>query len=121
MFGDTLTITIDSVEKVLNKINQDGYSSEYLLKESTGEFRLAIRNTSYQDKKRGGVTISRHNVELSQTIYPLVAGGISTVRRMYTVIEDQQADVSDDVADFGVGLVGFHTKANLLKLMNFES
>ena len=50
MFADPQTLTVNAVAKALKKINQDGYSSEYLLRTSTEEFRLNLRNTTYMDK-----------------------------------------------------------------------
>jgi hypothetical protein len=52
MFADPSVVTINAVAKNLVRINQDKYSSEYLLRSSTEEFRLNIRNSSYADKKR---------------------------------------------------------------------
>ena len=45
MFTDTLTVTINAVAKVMVRVNQDGYSSEYRLKETDGEFRLRDRKS----------------------------------------------------------------------------
>jgi isocitrate dehydrogenase len=120
MFSDTITITINSVAKVLNRINQDGYSSEYLLKTSTDQFALRLRNSSYTDKTRGKV-IDRHNVELVQTIYPVAPATVSTVRKYYSVLENEQGDAVTDALNFGLGIVGFQTSANLTKLLNWES
>lgn len=50
MFADPQTLTVNAVAKALVRINQDQYSSEYLLRSSTDEFRLKIRNSSYLDK-----------------------------------------------------------------------
>jgi thermostable 8-oxoguanine DNA glycosylase len=121
-FADTITITINSVAKVLNRINQDGYSSEYLLKETTGSFRLFIRNTTYTNKS--GRLVDRHNVEFLQTIYAVAPSEINTVRKSYMVIENEQKDVAADVKLFNDGYVAFFTAssgANITKLLNFES
>jgi len=120
MFADTLTITINSVAKVLTRVNQDGYSSEYLLRETTGDYKLKLRNSSYMDKNRG-VTIDRHNVEFTYTIYPVAPSTVSTIRKYYSVLEHDHTD--DVVADtnFAVGITGFQTSANFTKLLNWES
>jgi hypothetical protein len=121
-FADTITITINSVAKVLNRINQDGYSSEYLLKETTGSFRLKIRNSTY--KGEGGRLTDRHNVEFIQTIYAVSPSEINTVRKSYLVIENQQVDLAADVLLFNLGFFAFPTAssgANTTKLLNFES
>lgn len=121
MFSDTITITIDEAPKVLNRINQDGYSSEYFLREVTGEYRLRIRNSSYLAKDRGSVRVDRHNVELVQMLYPVSPSTVPMVRKMYTIIENDQGDTITDPTDLAVGLVAFHTEGNIIKLMNWES
>lgn len=119
MFADTLTLTVNSVAKNLIRINQDGYSSEYRLKEATGEYSLNIRNTGYTDKKRGEV--SRHNVEFVQTVYPVAPATTPTVRKAYLVFEDSKGDTIIDPVKVTAALVAFLTEANLTKLVNWES
>lgn len=120
MFTDTLTITINAIGKVLTRVNQDGYSSEYLLRETTGEYRLKLRNTSYNDKVRG-VQVDRHNIEFTYTIYPVAPATLSTVRKFYSILENDKTDLVVDSAKFGAGIVAFHTEANFTKLLNWES
>lgn len=121
MFSDTLTVTINAVPKVLTRISQDGYSSEYLLKETTGEFRLRIRNTSYTDMKRGGVRVDRHNLELIHSIYPVSPATLTTVRKCYTVFECDSSDDLTPVKDTVVGTVAVLSAANVTKMLNWES
>lgn len=123
MFADTLTITINSVAKVLTRINQDKYSSEYFLRESDGEFRMRIRNTSYNNKAggNGGIVTDRHNVEFTQTIYAVAPVTSNTVRKIYTVLENQQGDGLAAIAKFAVGFLAFETEANITKMLNWES
>lgn len=120
MFADTITITINSVAKVLTRINQDGYSSEYFLRGALDEFRLKIRNTSYTDKTRGK-QVARHNVEFVQTVYPVSPATVSTVRKAYTVLENEDTDGVTDPLNFNLGFVGFFTSPNVTKLINWES
>jgi hypothetical protein len=120
MFSDTITITINAVDKILNRINQDGYSSEYFLRESTGDFRLKIRNTSYTDKSRS-IKVDRHNCELVQTVYPASVDLPNTILKSYFVFEiDANQDI-DDAVDTFVGHVAFLTDANMTKMGNWES
>lgn len=122
MFSDTLTITINSVAKTLTRINQDKYSSEYFLRETTGEFRLKLRNTSYTDKTRPvPVTVDRHNVEFVQTLYAVAPALNSTVRKAYAVVENDRGDTIVDPVKVWAGTMAFITEANLTKLANFES
>jgi hypothetical protein len=123
MFADPQTLTVNSVAKNLVRINQDQYSSEYLLRSTTNEFRLKIRNSSYLDKARK-VIIDRHNVEFTETVFPVAPATLSTVRKTYIVLENQQgdtlADPTYDAAALFVWLTA-STNANITKLMNFES
>lgn len=119
-FADTLTITINSVAKVLNRINQDQYSSEYFLRGTTEEFRLKIRHTSYTNSVTGKLT-DRHNVELVQTVYPVAPATVATIRKSYVVLENERADGVTDPLNFDLGFAAFLSSANLTKLLNYES
>ena len=123
MFSDPQTLTIGGVAKALQKINQDQYSSEYLLRTSTEEYRLSIRNTSGTNKSRG-VVIDRHNVELIHTVFPVAPATTSFIRKVYFVIENQQGDTLTDPVNVAAGLFAWATassSANTTKLLNFES
>nr|UJQ85544.1 MAG: hypothetical protein 2 [Leviviridae sp.] len=122
MFADPAALTINAVAKNLVKINQDGYSSEYLLRSTTDEFRLRIRNAS-RTEKASGIKIDRHNVELIQTVFG-TAPAPNVTRKVYVVIENQQGDTLTDPTNVAVGLLSWLTAssaANITKLMNFES
>jgi hypothetical protein len=121
MFSDTLTITINAVAKNLVRINQDRYSSEYFLREGTGEFRLRIRNTSYVDKTRKSITVDRHNVEFTHVLYPVAPATMSTQRKAYAVFENDRGDTIVDPVRTAVGAFAFLSEANLTKLANWES
>lgn len=120
MFADTITFTINAVAKVLNRINQDAYSSEYFLRGTADEFRAKIRHTSYTNKTTGVLT-DRHNVELVQTIYPVAPETVNTVRKAYVVLENERPDGVTDPLNFDLGFVGFLDSANITKLINYES
>jgi hypothetical protein len=120
MFADPAVVTINAVAKNLVRINQDKYSSEYLLRTATEEFRLSLRNTSYTDKKRN-VVIDRHNAELIHTVFPVSPSTTSYIRKSYCVIENQRGDTLVDPRYVAAGLFAFLTNANIDKLMNFES
>lgn len=119
MFADTITFTINSVAKVLNRINQDKYSSEYFLRTATDEFRAKIRNSTYVGTN--GKTVDRHNVELQQTVYPVSPATQTTVRKSYVVLENERNDGITEPLNFDLGFVGFLTSPNITKLINYES
>lgn len=120
-FPDSITITINAVAKTLIRIKDDGYSSEYRLRNANvDEYRMFIRNTSYSDKLTK-VQYDRHAVELQHTVFAVAPAVIPTVRKVYTVLENQAVDTIVDPVKFAAGLVAFLTEANLTKLVNFES
>lgn len=123
MFADPAVVTINGVAKSLTRVNQDQYSSEYVLREALGDYRLNIRNSSRTDKKTGKVT-ERHNIELIHTIYAVAPSTVGTVRKAYLVIENQQGDTLVDPMYEASGLCVFLTassSANITKMLNFES
>lgn len=122
MFADTLTITINAVAKVLNRIADDGYTSEYLLRGTLDEFRLKIRHSSYQaPSSRGSRQVDRHNVELTQIVYPVSPAVISTVRKAYVILENDNVDGVTDPLNFNLGFAAFLNSTNTTKLINWES
>jgi hypothetical protein len=121
MFSDTVTVTINAIDKTMSRINQDKYSSEYLLRGTTDEFRLRIRHSEYTDKARGGAVVDRHNVELVQTVYPVAPATKSTIRKAYIVLENERGDGLNDPLNFDLGFAGFLSVPNLTKLINWES
>lgn len=123
MFADPAVVTINAVAKNLVRINQDAYSSEYLLRTTTEEYRLFIRNSSRTDKKTG-VRSDLHNAELRHTIFPVAPAVLSTIRKVYFVLENQMGDTLTDPINEAAGLFAFFTassNANLTKMLNSES
>lgn len=123
MFADPYVVTINSVAKNLVRINQDKYSSEYLLREALGEYRISFRNSTRFDK-RLGVNLDRHNVELIHTIYPVAPAVTGFTRKTYLVIENQQGDTLTDPVLEAIGLLTkliASSGADLTKMINFES
>jgi hypothetical protein len=84
---------------------------------------MFIRNTNYTDKKRS-VGIDRHNVEVRVTVFPVAPATLSTVRKSYFVIENQQGDTLTDPVNVTAAMFAWgtaSTNAALTKLMNQES
>jgi len=67
MLANTLTLTVNSVAKVLTRINQDNYGSEYRLTSASERITLKIRHTS---PTSGGVKFDQHNVLVEWTQIP---------------------------------------------------
>lgn len=66
MLANTLTVTINSVAKILVRVNQDNFGSQYQLKTATESLVLKIRNST---EKSAGYNYDRHNLEISYLIY----------------------------------------------------
>jgi hypothetical protein len=122
-FPDTITITVNSVAKVLTRVNSgQDYASEYRLRGTLDEYRLRIRHSTYSDKSvRPGLTINRHNAELIQTVYPVSPSTIPTIRKTYVVLEESSSDDTAVVQKFDEAFAAFLSAANITKLLNYES
>jgi len=123
MFADPQTLTVNAVAKALQKINMDKYSSEYLLRSTTEEYRLFIRNSSRFDKARG-VQIDRHNVEFRWTVFPVAPATRSYIRRMYAVVENEVGDTTVDPVNLAIALCNWlsaSSGSNVSKMINYES
>lgn len=89
-FGSTITVTVNAIAKILNRINQDNYGSEYLLKESLQEFRIRIRHQT-ENAKNGEQPFERHQFELTQTVFA-TATDPEIVRQAYSVFRSRKND-----------------------------
>ena len=104
-FGSTVTITINSVAKVLNRVSDsEPYSSEYMLRSSTDEYRVKIRHVHLDPKgieplARG---VDRHVVEFTHVTFA-TATTREIRRRLSTLMELQGAD---DVAAASLDFMG---------------
>lgn len=123
MLGDTLTMTLDGsggTAKVTSKINQDGYAAEYLLKESTSQFRALVRH-SKESVKANGVNYDRHNVLFEQYVYPTEAAPNGFTRQVSLTIRCQPEDTLADIVDLGEALTYWASDTILGKLVGWES
>lgn len=116
-FSDPQVVTINAVAKNLPRVNQDKYGSEYFLRESNQEFTLMLRNSTYG---KNGVTIDRHNAELTQKVYATPSTP-EINRKVYITFDVSRSDTDVGVLQTLNGFVAFLTSANLQKLLNRES
>lgn len=117
MLGDTIAVTLGGsggTLKTLNKINQDGYSAEYLLRETTQEFRAKVSHS------RNG-TRDRHYVEFKQTVYEVPDTSPEYVRTVSMVILAGPSDANADVTDLAEALAYYANGTNIPKIINWES
>jgi hypothetical protein len=121
MLTDPAVISVNSSNKSLVRINQDRYSSEYMLRTDTEEFRMRVRNSSRPNKAKGGIRVDRHNVELTHTVFPVAPSTRSYTRLAYVVFENEEGDPLVNTSYIVTALAGFLSAANVAKLQNLES
>jgi len=119
MLGNTLVLPQSGGDITLIKINQDTYSSEYLFKNSTVQYRARIRHT-----KTNGTTdrpaYDRHNFEVVQTIF--AAGEVAEYeRKFYFVLEVLPSETSLALPDAVADLMILTSNAFLTSLLAWES
>lgn len=120
MLGNTLTLPQAGGDKVLIKINQDAYSSEYLLRATLDEYRARIRHTKVGPTATRPYEADRHNFEVVQTIF--AAGDVPQYeRKFYFVIETKPGDVATNLADAVADLMILTSNAFLVSLNGWES
>jgi len=120
MLGNTLTLPQAGGDKVLIKINQDSYSSEYLLRSSTDEYRARIRHSKAAANNGRAYEADRHNFEVVQTVFE-AAGVPQYERKFYFVIETKPGDTATALADAVADLMILSTNAFLASLNGWES
>lgn len=119
MFGNTLDLTLDSVVVSSTKINQDGYTSEYLHKDTLFQLRVRIRHSKVAAK---GTTPAkdRHNVEVVRTVFA-TATEAEVEQKAYFVMEQIPSDVDTELMRSLCQWATENAAANLASLMNWES
>lgn len=119
MFGNTFVLPHADGNVTAVKINQDGYTSEYLAKSATAEYSIRIRHSKTK-ATASRPSQDRHNVEVVQTVYA-TAEVAEFQRKFYVVWEvkpsDSDVKLADACADWLIASAG----ANLTSLLNWES
>lgn len=115
MLTDPQTVTINTVEKTLNRISSTGTQSTYSKDDET--VKLIV---SHQESK--GRT--RHMIRLDETVVaadPLTAVNASKKLGAYLVIDEPDFGFTDAEIDYVVqALVGWMTSANVLKVLSLQ-
>jgi len=119
MLGNTLVLPLSSGNITLVKINQDGYSSEYLFRDATHQFIARIRHTKTK-ATLNRPSYDRHNVEVVQTVF--ASGAVLEYdRKFYFAIEQLAWDTSVVNVDGVADLVIASSNAFLVSLLAWES
>lgn len=119
MLGDTFVLPMSGGDVTLRKINQDGYSSEYLYRNSASEYRVRVRH-SKTSAKSGAPAKDRHNVEVTLTTF---ADGENPEyeAKSYHVFEHVPDDTSVDLALALTTKLAATSGALLVQLLGWES
>lgn len=125
MLGSSLTITLDGsggTAKVLPLINQDGYSSEYFLDDTTVTYRAKVRH-SKDNVKSGGQSFDRHNVTFSRYTKPTEALPLGSLSEITYIIRNDPNGVSGEIIDLSEAMSFYMVKAGGIaaKLLGWES
>nr|UJQ85937.1 MAG: putative coat protein [Leviviridae sp.] len=116
MLGDTLTMTLGGsggTAKVLNKINQDGYGAEYLLREATQEFTAKVSHSKNGSR-------DRHYVEFKQTIFATESTA-EVIRTSSHVLLAPPSDTESAVTDLAEALAFWLDGTTIPKLIGWQS
>lgn len=112
MLGATITLNIgtvaDPIEITLRRINQDGYSSEYRLKDTDREHVLLIRHSKEKNRLKGK-EVERHNVTYTQNLFPSELSPQGETIQASAVFRNAPERASDDVVSVMNAVSGFMT------------
>jgi len=124
MLGNTLTITLDGsggTVKVLPLINQDGYSSEYFLDDTSVTYRAKVRH-SRDNVKAGTQAFDRHTVTFTRYVKATATVPASQSEVSLTIRCDPNG-ISSDIIDLSEAMSFYMVKAGGIaaKLLGWES
>ncbi len=125
MLGSTLTITLDGsggTTKVLPLINQDGYSSEYYLDDTTVTYRARVRH-SRDNVKVGTQPFDRHTVTFVRYVKPTEAFPLGSQSEVTFTIRSDPNGTASDIIDVSEAMSFYMVKAGGIaaKLLGWES
>jgi hypothetical protein len=125
MLGTSLVITLDGsggTAKTLPLINQDGYSAEYFLDDTTITYRAKVRH-SRDSVKAGTQSFDRHVVTFERFFKPTEAIPLGSLTQISFTIRNDPNGVSSDIIDVSEALSFYMVKAGGIaaKLLGWES
>lgn len=112
-FPGTITITIATGEdRILNRVNQDNYGSEYQYNSATEGIVMKIRHST--DSVDGdGIAMRRHNVLIERVVFPTPTTAMEKYTCTGTFRHGTQNDPGKS-ASFMKGLVGWLNSGTIL-------
>lgn len=125
MLGTALTLTLDGAggtAKVLPLINQDGYSSEYFLDDTTVTYRAKVRH-SRDNVKAGTQAFDRHVVTFSRYVKPTPTAPLGSLSEISFTIRNDPNGAAADIIDVSEAMSFYMVKAGGIaaKLLGWES
>jgi hypothetical protein len=125
MLGSTLVLTLDGsggTAKTLPLINQDGYSSEYYLDDTTVTYRAKVRH-SRDTVKAGSQAFDRHSVTFSRFLKPTEAIPLGSLSEITFTIRSDPNGTASDIIDVSEAMSFYMVKAGGIaaKLLGWES
>ncbi|DAD51406.1 TPA_asm: coat protein [ssRNA phage Gerhypos.1_46] len=125
MLGTTLVITLDGsggTAKTLPLINQDGYSSEYFLDDTTVTYRAKVRH-SRDTVKTGTQSFDRHTVTFVRFLKPTEAIPLGSQNEISFTIRSDPNGTASDIIDVSEAMSFYMVKAGGIaaKLLGWES
>ncbi len=123
MFDNTLSINIgteaDPIDISVVRVNQDGYSSEYRLKEADRDYVFQIRHAAEKNRVKGQI-MERHNVTITMNEAPSTLYPQGRTFQSYAVIRVPAGTPADEAAGLAFG-VNSWTNTVVSRLLNWES
>lgn len=120
MLGNTLTLPQAGGDKVLVKISEQNYTSEYLLRSALDEYRARVRHTKVGPTPTRPLEYDRHNFEVIQKVFAV--GDVPEFeRKFYFVIEHKPGDTATILADAVADLMILTANAFVVSLHGWES
>lgn len=116
MLGDTISVTYNTVAKVLSRIKQDGYGAEYYLDDVTKRFYFTVKHTVPATGKTGESHLARLDVE--HITDGVVARKSSAWTAIRTDVGLQDQATSEDTTE---ALVDFLSDATITKIVGRQS
>jgi len=116
MLGTSLTITLDGsggTAKVLPLINQDGYSSEYYLDDTTVTYRAKVRH-SRDTVKAGSQPFDRHTVTFTRFVKPTSDIPLGSTSEVSFTIRNDPNGVKSDIIDVSEAMAFYMVKAGAI-------
>lgn len=113
MLGSTLTITLDGsggTAKVLPLVNQDNFSSQYYLDDTTVVYSATVRHSS-DTVKAGAQKFDRHTVTFDRFVKPTSSTDLGSRSQVIYTIRNDPNGVSSDIIDLSEAMSFYMVKA----------